>query len=81
MASINSIILNGLKSYFDENSDIPQEMRQLIEDLLKFETHENISKEGIDKLYEQVLEKYLSNDSFNYNGVKKICQLARNASL
>lgn len=63
MASINPIILNGLKSYFDENSDIPQEMCQLMEDLLKFETYENISKEGIDKLYEQVLEKYLSNDS------------------
>ena len=63
MPEINSIILDALKSYLQENSDIPSEMESLVKKLLECETHEHISKEGIDKIYDQILEQFITNKS------------------
>ncbi len=63
MPVINPIILDGLKSHMDENQDIPPEMKNLVEKLLNCETSEYITKEGIDKIYDQILEQFISNIS------------------
>ena len=47
--------------YLDENSDIPKEMQSLVEKLLKIETLPGSSKEGIDKLYDQIFEQFIPN--------------------
>lgn len=62
MASINPIILDGLKKYLDDNPSIPQEMHDLVTRLLMVETHSSISKSGIDKIYDQILEKFINDD-------------------
>ena len=59
--SINPIILDGLKEYLDDSPNIPREMQDLVERLLRVETHSSISREGIDKIYEQILEKFVDN--------------------
>ena len=61
MVTLNPIILDTLKTYIDENTDIPQELNELIERLLRCETFEVKSKEGMDKMYDQTLEKFISN--------------------
>jgi hypothetical protein len=58
---LNPIILKTLKMYLDENSDIPKEMQSLVEKLLKIETLPGSSKEGIDKLYDQIFEQFIPN--------------------
>jgi hypothetical protein len=58
---LNPIILKTLKTYLDENPEIPKEMQSLVEKLLKIETLPGSSKEGIDKLYDQILEQFISN--------------------
>ena len=60
---INPIILDGLKSYFQETPDVPSEMKTLIEKLLQCETNEYVTKEGIDKTYDLILEKFIENES------------------
>ncbi len=63
MPTINPIILEGLKSYLQEKPEIPQEMNELIGKLLQCEANEYTSKDGIDKIYDQILEKFINNDS------------------
>jgi hypothetical protein len=58
---LNPIILNTLKTYLDENPDVPKEMQSLLEKLLKIEEISGSSKEGIDKLYDQILDQFVSN--------------------
>lgn len=62
MATLNPIIKEGLGQYFSDNPDIPKKLYDLIEALLKTETHDSISKDGIDKIYEQILDKYIQNE-------------------
>lgn len=62
MENINPIILDGLKEYLDDNPSIPQEMQDLVKRLLKVETHGSISSSGIDKIYDQILEKFIDDD-------------------
>ena len=61
MATINPIILDGLKQYCNDNPDIPKEMQSLVERLLQLETHDSISRIGIGKLYDQILDKFVDN--------------------
>ena len=63
MVTLNPIILDELKTYIDENHDIPQEMHELVKKLLEYATHESINKDGIDKIYDQMLEKFISNSA------------------
>ena len=60
---INPIILDALESYFQEKPEVPSEMKDLIKKLLDCETHEHVTKEGMDKLYDQILERFIENDS------------------
>lgn len=73
MEEINPIILDGLKKYLDDNPSIPQGMQDLVKRLLKVETHGSISRSGIDKIYDQILEKFIDDSrliewSKNYAG-------------
>ena len=61
MENINPIILDGLKEYLDDSPNIPREMQDLVERLLRVETHGSISRAGIDKIYDQILEKFVDN--------------------
>lgn len=58
MVVINPIILDTLKKFVNENSDIPKDMENLVVKLLEIEKNPSISSEGIDKLYDQVLGKF-----------------------
>ncbi len=60
MVILNPIILKTLKTFLDENSEIPKEMQTLVEKLLKIEEISGNSKEGIDKLYDQILDQFVS---------------------
>lgn len=62
MVILNPIILKTLKTYLDENPDVPKEMQSLLEKLLKIEEISGSSKEGIDKLYDQILDQFVSSD-------------------
>jgi hypothetical protein len=55
---INPIILDALKKFVNENSDIPNEMENLVVKLLGIEKNPSISREGIDRLYDQVLGQF-----------------------
>lgn len=61
MVILNPIILKTLKTFLDENSDIPNGMQSLVEKLLKIEEIAGDSKDGIDKLYDQILDQFVSN--------------------
>lgn len=61
VATINPIILDGLKQYCNDNPDIPREMQSLVDRLLQLETHDSISRIGIGKLYDQILDKFVDN--------------------
>ncbi len=63
MPVINPIISDALKSYFQEHTDIPPEMEELVKKLLRSETNEDITKEGLDKVYDQILQRFISNES------------------
>ena len=63
MESINPIISDGLKEYIHDSPNIPQEMQDLVERLLRVEAHRSMSREGVDKIYEQILEKFIDNDN------------------
>lgn len=60
MVILNPIILKTLKTFLDENSEIPKEIQTLVEKLLKIEEISGNSKEGIDKLYDQILDQFVS---------------------
>ncbi len=66
MAKINPHILNTLKEYLDEHPDIPSEMGELVKRLLEIESTVRSYAEtgGIDKLYDQLLEKFVDNQDF-----------------
>ena len=61
MATLNPIIIDALKAYFNEKSDMPKAMQDLIEKLLAVEVLPSSSKSGIDKLYDQILDRFVSN--------------------
>jgi|APSaa5957512535_1039671.scaffolds.fasta_scaffold03848_3 hypothetical protein len=59
--AINKIILDTLNSYMGEHPEIPKDFGNLIEKLLKIEDISGNSSGGIDKLYDQLLERFISN--------------------
>lgn len=61
VTTINRDILDGLKRYCNDNPDIPREMQSLVEKLLRIEASDSISRDGIDKLYDQILDKFVNN--------------------
>lgn len=60
MVILNPIILKTLKTFLDENPEIPKEMQDLVEKLLKIEESSSKDTDGIDKLYEQKLDEFVS---------------------
>ena len=62
MESINPLILDGLKRYLEDNPSIPHEMEDLVMKLLQVQTFDRRSVSGIDKIYDQILEKFINND-------------------
>lgn len=61
MESINPLILDGLTKYLEDNPSIPHEMEDLVMKLLQVQTHDPGSMSGIDKIYDQILEKFINN--------------------
>ena len=62
MPAINSVIIEKLEEMVRSDSNIPSEVEELIMSLLSIESIAGRSTEGITKLYDQVLQKYI-NDS------------------
>lgn len=60
MAVINPIIFKALNEYLQERSDVPKEIEKLVQKLLDVEKNDSITKEGIEKIYDQILEQSLS---------------------
>ncbi len=61
---LNPIILDALDTYFKEKPDTPTKMQQLIKKLLELESVASGTNEGMDKLYDQVLDQFVSDDDF-----------------
>ena len=61
MVNINPIILDTLKKVIEEDPKLPKDLESLINDLLKIEKNSGASEAGIDKLYDQILEKRVDN--------------------
>lgn len=61
MESINPLILDGLTKYLKNNPSIPHEMEDLVMKLLQVQTHDPRLMSGIDKIYDQILEKFINN--------------------
>lgn len=66
LVALNPIILKTLERYLDDNPEIPHQMGSLIEDLLQLESqiHNTSQTGGLDKLYDQILAKYVSHKEF-----------------
>ena len=60
MVVLNPIISKILKTFLDENPEIPKEMQNLMAKLLDIERISGNANEGIDKLYDQMLDKFVS---------------------
>ena len=61
MVSINPIIPEHFKKFSDDNPDFPKDMLKLLGDLLNTVSRDNIKDDAIDKLFDQIAEKYIKN--------------------
>ena len=61
MVSINPIIPGNFKKFSDDNPDFPKDMLKLLDDLLSTVSRDNIKDDAIDKLFDQIAEKYIKN--------------------
>ncbi len=60
--SINPIIPNTFKKYSEKNPDFPEEMLELLNDLLITAVRKALEKDSLEKLFDGISEKYASND-------------------
>lgn len=61
MAIINKRILENFKDFSDKNPDFPKNMLKLLDQLLDTVNRDNVKKDVIDKLYDQIAEQYVGN--------------------
>ena len=61
MVSINPIIPGNFKKFSDDSPDFPKDMLKLLDDLLNTVSRDNIKDDAIDKLFDQIAEKYIEN--------------------
>lgn len=62
MVKLNPIIIKHLKSYCNEDPDIPDSLEDLITKLLEIEALSKDDRGGVDKLYDQAFEKFVKDD-------------------
>ena len=60
--TVNARIPNNFKEYAENNSDFPKKLLDLLNEFLKTSDRSDLDQDQMNALYDQFLDKYVSDD-------------------